>query len=57
MLVNGTQVSFPNVLSRAGDVDLEEFVGLDVVRWLRSIDPAVATPTSLSNFLPDFDLP
>ena len=28
-----------------------------MVRWLRSIDPAVATPTSLSNFLPDIDLP
>ena len=57
MLVSGTQISFQNLLSRADDVVLQELVGLDVVRLLRSIDPALATPTSLRNLLSDFREP
>ena len=57
MFVSGTQISFQNLLSRADDVVLQELVGLDVVRLLRSIDPALATPTSLRNLLSDFKEP
>ena len=57
MFVSGTQLSFQNLLSRADDVVLQELVGLDVVRLLRSIDPALATPTSLRNLLSDFKEP
>ena len=57
MFVGGTQISFQNLLSRADDVVLQELVGLNVVRLLRSIDPALATPTSLRNLLSDFKEP
>ena len=57
MFVSGTQLNFQNLLSRADDVVLQELVGLDVVRLLRSIDPALATPTSLRNLLSDFKEP
>ena len=57
MFVSGTQINFLNLLSRADDVVLQELVGLDVVRLLRSIDPALATPTSLRNLLSDFKEP
>ena len=57
MFVNGTQISFQNLLSRADDVVLQELIGLDVVRLLRSIDPALATPTSLRNLLSEFKEP
>ncbi len=57
MFVSGTQISFQNLLSRADDVVLQELVGLDVVRLLRAIDPALATPTSLRSLLSDFKEP
>ena len=57
MFASGTQITFQNLLSRADDVVLQELVGLDVVRLLRSIDPALATPTSLRNLLLDFKEP
>ena len=57
MFLSGTQLNFQNLLSRADDVVLQELVGLDVVRLLRSIDPALATPTSLRNLLSDFKEP
>ena len=57
MFASGTQFSFQNLLSRADDVVLQELVGLDVVRLLRSIDPALATPTSLRNLLSEFKEP
>ena len=57
MFVSGTQITFQNLLSRADDVVLQELVGLDVVRLLRSIDPALATPTNLRNLLSDFKEP
>ena len=44
-------------MSRADDVVLQELVGLDVVRLLMSIDPALATPTNLRNLLSDFKEP
>ena len=57
MFVSGTRISFQSLLSRADDVVLQELVGLNVVRLLRSIDPALATPTSLRNLLSDFKEP
>ena len=57
MYVSGTQISFQNLLSRADDVVLQELVGLDVVRLLRSIDPALTIPSSLRNLLSDFKDP
>ena len=57
MFLSGMRISFQNLLSRADDVVLQELVGLDVVRLLRSIDPALATPTSLRNLLLDFKEP
>ena len=57
MFISGMRISFQNLLSRADDVVLQELVGLDVVRLLRSIDPALATPTSLRNLLLDFKEP
>ena len=57
MFVSGTQISFQNLLSRADDVVLQELIGLDVVRLLRAIDPALAMPTSLRSLLSDFREP
>ena len=57
MFMSGTQISFGNLLNRADDVVLQELIGLDVVRLLRSIDPALATPTSLRKLLSDFKEP
>ncbi len=57
MSASGVQISFDNLLGRADDVVLQELIGLDVVRLLRSIDPGLATPTSLRNLLSDFKEP
>ena len=55
--MSGPQISFQNLLSRADDVVLQELVGSNVVRLLRSIDPALASPSSLRNLLSDFKNP
>ena len=57
MIENGVPVSFENLLSRADDVVLQELIGPDVVRLLRSIDPNLATPTKLRNLLSEFKEP
>ena len=50
-------MSFGNLLSRADDVVLQELVGPEVVRLLRSIDPNMAAPTGLRNLLAEFKTP
>lgn len=55
--VSGPTMSFGNLLSRADDVVLQELVGPDVVRLLRSIDPNLAAPTGLRNLLAEFKTP
>ena len=55
--VLGPSMSFGNLLSRADDVVLQELVGPDVVRLLRSIDPNLAAPTGLRNLLAEFKTP
>ena len=55
--VSGPSMSFGNLLSRADDVVLQELVGPDVVRLLRSIDPNLAAPTGLRNLLAEFKTP
>ena len=57
MTAGPSHLSFQNLLSRADDGALQELVGLDVVRLLRSIDPALATPTGLRDLLNEFKEP
>ena len=57
MIESGVPISFEDLLSRADDVVLQELVGPDVVRLLRSIDPNLATPTRLRNLLSEFKEP
>ena len=57
MIGNGVPISFENLLSRADDIVLQELIGPDVVRLLRSIDPNLATPTRLRNLLSEFKEP
>ena len=57
MIEYGSPISFGNLLGRADDVILQELVGTDVVRLLRSIDPDLATPTKLRDILSEFKAP
>ena len=50
-------ISFANLLARADDVVLQDLLGLNVVRLLRSIDSNLATPTRLRNLLAEFKTP
>ena len=53
----GPGMTFGNLLTRADDVVLQELVGPDVIRLLRSIDPKLAAPTGLRNLLAEFKTP
>ena len=57
MIGTGPQSSFANLMGRADDVVLQELVGADVVRLLRSIDPELSTPSKLRELLVGFKTP
>ena len=49
--------SFAHLMDRADDVVLQELVGADVVRLLRSIDPDLSTPSKLRELLIGYRTP
>lgn len=51
------QSSFSSLMSRADDVVLQELMGADIVRLLRSIDPELSTPSKLRELLLGFKTP
>ena len=51
------QGSFATLMGRADDVVLQELLGSDVVRLLRSIDPELSTPSKLRELLVGFKTP
>ena len=57
MIKYGTGLSFDHLLSRADDYVLQHIVGGDVVRLLRHIDPALATPAKLRELLSQLKKP
>ena len=50
-------INFDTLLTRADDVVLQELIGADIIRLLRSIDPILATPTKLRDLLSHFKTP
>ena len=54
MVNQGTHTSFDRLMSRADDVVLQELVGADVIRLLRSIDPELASPSRLRSLVTEY---
>ena len=57
MVNQGTHTSFDRLMSRADDVVLQELVGADVIRLLRSINPELASPSKLRSLIAEYKSP
>ena len=57
MVSQGTHTSFDRLMSRADDVVLQELIGADVIRLLRSISPDLASPSKLRNLVTEYKTP